>query len=399
MNMINKKGDLENFFSPKIIAVVGASPHSEKVGGVLMEKLQTFKGRIIPINPSHTYIFGNKSYSSILKCPWKIDLAIIAIPAPFVNSILRECGKRKIRNVIIISAGFSEQGNTNLETQILDTAKKYKIKILGPNCFGVVNPYVNLDSTFSNSTPIQGDTAFISQSGALWSYVSDFPNVKISGFVSLGNQSMLTFSDFIEYFNNDEKTKKIVLYVEKLKQGKKFVEICRQSKKPITIIKAGKTKKGTEATISHTGSLATDFEVYKGAFKQAKVKVVNSLAEAFNLKKENIQAKGMKEVKIIGNAGGAIALLTDELTEKGIIVQSKDLLGTATAKDYKNELKKSKRNVQNIIVLTPQRMSQQEEVAKLLSKRDLAVFLGNKSMIQAGKILKAKGIKYYNRAV
>jgi len=389
-------GDLKNFFSPKIIAVIGASNEEGKVGNVLMEKLKTFKGRIVPINPKHDYVLGKKTYASVLKCPWKIDLAIIAIPAQIAVSALEECGKKGIKNAIVITAGFSEAGNKELEDKLVETAEKHNIKILGPNCFGIVNPYNNFDCTFSNSTPKKGSTAFISQSGALWSYVSDFETTSISGFVSLGNQAMLTFSDFIEYFNNDEKTKRIVLYIERLKNGKKFVEICRKSKKPIIVIKAGKTKKGTEATVSHTGSLATDFEIYKGAFKQAKVKVLDSLAEAFGLKKENIKIKE-KEVKIIGNAGGAIALLTDTLTEKGIKVQSKDLLGTALAKDYENEIKKSEGNAKILVVLTPQKMSQPEEVAKILNKNHIAVFLGDKSMKKAEKIFKDREIKYYTK--
>lgn len=392
-----KKGDLTKFFSPKNIAVIGASSHNTKVGGILMEKLQTFKGEIIPINPKHSKILNKRSYPNLKSYKRRIDLAIIAIPAKFVNDALQQCGKKKIKNAIIISAGFSERGNNKLQNQIISTAKRYKIQILGPNCFGIVNTATNLDCTFSNSTPKRGSTAFISQSGALWSYISDFPETKISSFVSLGNQSMLTFSDFIEYFNKDKKTKRIVLYVEKLKQGRKFIEICRKSKKPIMVIKAGKTEKGTQATISHTGSLATDYEVYKGAFKQAKVKVIENLAEAFGIKKQNLQLKNTKEINLIGNAGGAIALLTDDLTERGIKVKSKDLLGTALASDYKKALKKSKKKT--IVILTPQRMSQPEEVAKLLKKKDIAVFLGDKSMTLAKKRLKSKAIKYYNRII
>ena len=222
-------------------------------------------------------------------------------------------------------------------------------------------------------------------------------SAKISSFVSLGNQSMLTFSDFIEDYNQDPQTKKIILYIEKLKEGKRFIKICRKSTKPIIVIKAGKTAGGTQATISHTGSLATDYEIYKGAFKQAKVKVVENLAEAFGIKKQKFPTKNLKKVKMIGNAGGAIALLTDNLTEKGIKVKSKDLLGTALAKDYKKALSHSKNKT--LVILTPQKMSQPEEVAKLLKKKDIAVFLGNKSMKSARKILKARKIKYYNRVI
>lgn len=378
---------LNNFFNPKTIAVIGASDNPEKVGNVLMRKLSNYKGKVIPINPK-------KQYSSVLKYPNKIDLAIIAIPAKLVNNALIECGKKKIQNVIIISAGFAETKNFKLEKQIIETAKKFKIKMLGPNCFGVSNPHINLDTTFSNTSPEKGDTAFISQSGALFSYISDIPKIKFSGFVSLGNQAMLTFSDFIEYFNKDKKTKKIVLYIERLKHGKKFIEACRKSKKQIIVIKAGQTKRGSEATVSHTGSLATDFKIYEGAFKQSKVKVANSLIEAFNLKKENIKLNS-KKVKIITNAGGAAALITDQLEKKGIETSSKDLLGTALAEDYQKEINKSKGKL--LIILTPQEMSEPIKTAKVIPKNAIACFLGENSIKRAIKILKKKDIEYYTR--
>lgn len=393
-----KRGNsLRNFFNPKTIAVIGASNNPEKVGNVLMKKLCECEKSItlLPINPNQKTIEGKKAYESVLKFKGKINLAIIAVPAKIVNKVLVQCGKKKIPNAIIISAGFSEIGNEELERKIIKTAKKYKINILGPNCFGIANPYLNLDTTFSNTTPKKGDIAFISQSGALFSYVSDFSNNKFSGFVSLGNQAMLGFTEFIEYFNKDKNTRKIILYIEKLKNGKEFIKACQKSKKQIIIVKAGQTKKGTKATLSHTGSLATDFKIYQGAFKQAGVKVVSSLAEAFSMKKQNPKIKS-KKVKIITNAGGAAALLTDELSKKNHNVKVKDLLGTALAKDYEKELKKSKPG-QTLIVLTPQKMSEPTKTAEIIPKNSTACFLGNKSMTRAIKTLKNKEIKYYTR--
>ncbi len=389
---------LKNFFYPKTIAVIGASNNPEKVGNILMKKLEFFKGKVIPINPYREEINNKKTYPSVLKYPKKIDLAIIAIPAESVNKVLVECGKKKIKNVIIISAGFSETGNEKLEKELISTAKKYKMQILGPNCFGVANPYSNLDSTFSNFNVSfkKGNIAFISQSGALFSYISDFSKNKFSGFVSLGNQAMLTFTDFINYFNKDKKTKKIILYIERLKQGKEFIKACQKSKKPIIVVKAGKTKEGTKATLSHTGSLATDYRIYKGAFKQAKVKVVDSLAEAFSIKPEKIKIKN-KKIIIITNAGGPASLLADKLSKQGKEIKIKDLLGTASAENYKKALRKIKSNAKLLVVLTPQRMSQPLETAKILPKKAIACFLGDKSVRSAIKILKNKGIKYYTK--
>jgi acyl-CoA synthetase (NDP forming) len=157
---------MKSFFNPKTIAVIGASTHPEKVGGILMEKLQTFKGTLVPINPK-------LEYKTVLDYKSKIDLAIIAIPAKFVPKVLEQCGKKKIKSVIIITAGFSEIGNVELEKKILTITKKYDIKFIGPNCFGISNPCIKLDTTFSNQQPKKGNISFISQSGALWSYISD----------------------------------------------------------------------------------------------------------------------------------------------------------------------------------------------------------------------------------
>ncbi len=396
-----KKSKLKNFFNPKTIAVIGASKHPGKVGYILMEKLLNFKGEVVPINIKHDEVFGKKTYNSILKYSKKIDLVIIAIPASGVKKVLENCGEKKIKNVIIISAGFAEVGNKELEQEIIKVAEKYKINLLGPNCFGIVNPYLNLDTTFANTSPKKGNVAFISQSGALWSYLSDISasknNFGFSGFVSLGNMVDLDFSDFIEYFDKDKKTKKIVLYIEKLKNGKRFIEICKKSKKEIIVIKAGKTKIGSEATISHTGSLATDFEIYKGAFKQAKVRFVDSLSSAFNLKKNiKFSIDKKKRVIIITNAGGAGALITDYLVEKDFDVKPPiDVIGTASAKDYELALNKFKKRDYNFIVIfTPQKMSEPEGTAKVIinfkkqtKKNIIAIFLGKNSIKRAKTIL------------
>ncbi len=398
---------LKKFLNPKTIAVIGASDKKGKVGYALMEKLSKFEGNVIPINIKDKKVLGKKAYASIKDYKGKIDLAIIAIPAKNVKKVLEECGLKKIKNVIIISAGFSETGNKKLENEIKKISKKYKINLLGPNCFGIANPYLNLDTTFSSSSAKKGSTAFISQSGALWSYISDISastKLGFSGFISLGNMSDLNFSDFIKYFNKDKRTKKIILYIEKLKQGKRFIEACKKSKKEIIAIKAGKTSEGKEATISHTGSLATDFEIYKGAFKQAEIKVAEDFASAFGLKKQEPKIKKGKTF-IITNAGGAGALLTDYLTNKGFNVEAPlDLIGTALAKDYKKALKKLelKKYDSIIVVLTPQTMSQPKQTAEVIANSKLknkitAFFLGSNSIKKAKEILEKNNIKCYTK--
>ncbi len=396
-----KKKKLKNFLEPKTIAVIGASNHPEKVGYTLMEKLSKFKGTIIPINPKHDQILGKKVYASLKEYPNKIDLAIIVIPAEKVKDALKDCARKKIRNVIVISAGFGEIGKKESERELLQIARQNKINLLGPNCFGVANPLKNLDTTFANNSTEKGNIAFISQSGALWSYIADL-HLGFSGFVSLGNMTDLNFSDFIEYFNKDKNTKKIILYIEKLKHGKRFIKVCKKSKKEIIAIKAGKTEKGKEAVVSHTGSLATDFEIYKMAFKQANVKLVNSLAEALDLKIDFPKLKKGKTA-IITNAGGPGALIIDSLIEQNIKVDSPiDILGTATPEDYKKTIDESKGYSNIIVILTPQTMSQPEKTAKVLAtskqkEKITAFFLGDKSIQKAKNILKRAGIACYTK--
>jgi len=395
---------LKRLFYPKTIAVIGASDNPEKVGGILMNKLENFKGKVIPINPKHLSIKQKKAYPSVLEYKERINLAIIVTPSNTINLILKECVKKKIKNIIIITAGFSEVGNKKQEEEIISTAKKYKLNILGPNCFGIANPEINLDTTFSESTPKKGDIAFISQSGALWSYISDL-DVGFSKFASLGNMSDIDFTDLIKYLNKDKKTKKIICYIEKLKNGRRFIEICKKSKKEIFVIKAGKTKQGEKAAISHTGSLATNYRIYSDAFKQAKVKQISSLTKALGINLPNVEIpKG--DTAIITNAGGAGTLISDFIESKNpeTIKEINDILGTATAKDYENELKKEKyKKYKNIIVaLTPQSMSQPELTAKIileshLKKKIIAFFLGDKSIKNAKEILEKNKIKCYTR--
>lgn len=427
-----KKG-VNKFLNPKSIAIIGASETPGKVGYILMKKLLKFKGKIFPVNINKEIILGKKAYKSVKDIKANIDLVIIATPSETVEKVLSECGNKKIRNVIIISAGFAESGNILLQNKIAKISEKYKMNILGPNCFGVANPYLNLDTTFSKESPKKGDIAFISQSGALWSFLSDLPNEGFSGCVSLGNMIDLDFVDFIEYFNNDRKTKKIILYVEKLKRGKEFIEICRKSKKEIIVVKAGKSKEGSEATISHTASLATDYNIYEGAFKQAKIKSVNSLYGALKTnsnKKEAVQfpkpnkdknKKGSKTNKtiILTNAGGAGALISDLCEENGfrLIHSPIDILGTASPTDYKKALNNlSKKDNYDIImiVLTPQSMSEPKAVAEEIvefsknnkkknknkksnRRRIIAFFLGEKSVKESWKILRHNGIEVYGR--
>ena len=402
MVFLKKERELKSFLNPKSVAIIGASENLGKVGGILVDKISKFPGKKIFVNPNRENIFGMKCYKSILDYKKSIDLVLIAIPKDFVLNSLKECARKKIKNVIVISAGFSETGDGNSEEKILEIAKKNKMNILGPNCFGVSIPRIGLDTTFSNSSARKGDVAFVSQSGALFSYVSDVKKLGFSYFVSLGNMVDLSFEDFLPFLIKDKSTKKIVLYMEKLKNGRKFIDICRKSKKEIMVVKVGSSTKGSQAAISHTGSLATDYAVYKGIFKQARVKQVESIEEAFGLKSERKDFK-MNSPTIITNAGGAGGLLSDGLERKGVFLASSpiDVLGTAKAQDYEKAIFSIRKGSTILLILTPQRMAEPEETAKMIVKNKknynfVCFFLGEDSVKKGSDILKKGGIKVYN---
>ena len=413
------KTEVKTFFNPKTVAIIGASENELKVGGILLRKCLKSKAKIIPINPNHEMIEGIKCYKNILDYPKKIDLAIIAIPSLFVIGALNECGRKQVKNVIIISAGFAEIGNRKGEKEILDASKKYGIRFLGPNCFGICNPKNKFDTTFSAVMPKKGKIAFISQSGALWSYMADFSadrGIGFSGFASLGNMGDLGFSDFIDYFSKDRDTRALILYMEKLKDGKRFIRESKKCKKPIYVIKAGMSQEGEKAAISHTASLASDYEIYKGAFKQAGVILCESLIEALEkiekktlIKRNESLVKIGRRVFLITNAGGAGALMSDYLSKKGFhLVGGKpvDILGTATGSDYFNALDKIKKDDSYdsaIVILTPQSMSEIKKTAEVIEgfgrvsgKTIVPLFLGGKSMKDANTFFEDNKITFFN---
>jgi acetyltransferase len=419
-----EEANLGLFFNPRTIAIIGASDHADKVGGILMQKTLKSKCKIIPVNPSHHMLFGLKCYKSLLDYneKEKIDLAVIAIPAAFVLKSLEECGKKGIKNVIIVSAGFSEVGKVEDEKKILEVVKKYGIRVIGPNCFGIFNAGNNLDLTFAITTPKKVNNnnrvVFISQSGALWSFISDYFNEKVNlnSFVGLGNMADLEFNDFIEHFACDKNTSSIILYIEKLKDGRRFIDVCRnavEKGKKIYAVKAGSSEKGSEAAFSHTASLASDYLIYKGVFKQAKVVQCNTLEEAIALassikleknKKPKLKIKG--KAFIITNAGGAGALVSDILSEKkiSIVEKSLDIIGTALSSDYLSAFEKNKDKAENFFfILTAQSMSDIEKTAEVIckiqeqnkNKMIVALFLGGEVMKEASKIFEKNKVAWF----
>jgi acetyl coenzyme A synthetase (ADP forming)-like protein len=326
-----RKNQLDKIFRPKTIAIIGASRDQTKIGHVIFRNMVEgeFEGKVFPVNPNAKRILGFKCYSSVRNIKEKIDLAVICIPAEIVPEALKECGKKKVSCAIIISGGFKEVGKDELEEKIVEIAKKYKIRVIGPNCLGVFNPYSGVDTIFlprfKLSRPKVGDIAFITQSGAVGSVVIDWmarKGYKISKFISYGNAADVDEADLIEYLANDEKTKVICAYFEGVKEGRKFFEIAKRiaHKKPIIVLKGGITQEGTKAVSSHTGSLAGSFEVYSAAFKQSGVIQANDMEELFDYARTLAylpKPKGNR-VQIITDGGGFGILLTDSVIKNGL---------------------------------------------------------------------------------
>lgn len=323
---------LDYFFEPKSIAIIGASHSTGKIGHVILQNLISagFKGEIFPINPKKGTIIGKQVFASIKEIKTEIDLAIIAIPGALVPKALKECGERKVKAAIIISAGFGEIGNIKLAQELQKVMDKYSfMKIVGPNCLGVMHMKNGVDSLFLPAyrleRPKHGEISFISQSGALGSAILDwasFKNYGINKFVSYGNAMQVDEADLLEYLGKDDSTKVIAVYLEGVRNGKKFFKILRKvtQKKPVIVIKGGITAGGAKATKSHTGSLAGSSEVFKAMLKQANAIHATTLEEVFDFARTFVREPQMKNnrIQIITNGGGYGVLSADALSMNGL---------------------------------------------------------------------------------
>jgi len=315
-------------FWPDNVAVIGASNQEGKVGNAIMKSLKRkFEGGIYPVNIKEDQILGIEAYNSVIDIEDGVDLALVSLPAKIVPSIIEECGKSDIKNVIVVSAGFSEAGREDLEKDIKDVVEKYDMNLIGPNCLGIYNPWIELDTIFNpperQARPDPGSIAFLSQSGAFGAAILDWfseSNVGLSKFVSYGNRADIDEADLIDYISEDEKTDYIIFYIEGVKDGRRFFEAAKNSKKPILAIKSGRTEKGSSAATSHTASLAGKDGVYDGAFKQSNVIRIRTLREMFNVAKalSSQPLPGGKNIGIVTNGGGAGVMSTDSLIDKGL---------------------------------------------------------------------------------
>ncbi len=376
--------DLNALFFPKSICVVGASNKVSKVGNTIIQNLLKFKKKhnadLFPVNLNEEKILGIKAYKKVSDIPTiNLDLLVVCVPKEFVLSVLQDCAKKKTKFAIVISSGFKEIGDLNSENKLKEIAKKNKIRIVGPNVLGVLDNTTKLDTLFLPSSkekrPDFGNISVISQSGTVGAILLDkFAELGtgINKFVSYGNASDINECDLIEFFNSDKDTKVICCYIEEIVDGKRFLKLMKTKKKPIIILKAGKSKKGIQSVQSHTGNLAGDFNVYNGVFKQFEIVNADTVNELVDFSKAKL-LKPIKSTTIITNGGGYGILLSDffekytvpvkEISEKtknilrknlpkGVSVRDPfDLMGDADAKRFLETIKLTEKETDTFVVV------------------------------------------------
>jgi len=394
--------NLKDFFCPDSVAVIGAAREEGKVGRTIFDNIigSGYKGKVFPVNPKADDIDGHKCYSSILDIKQDISLAVIVIPARLISKVLEECSEKSIKYAIVISAGFKETGvkGAKREKRLIEKAKDYGIRILGPNCLGMIDASCPVNASFSANMPSKGKISFISQSGALLTSVLDWAKTSKIGFskvVSLGNKADISENDLFEAWKDDPQTDVITAYLEGVTDGKEFIRISSKAskKKPIIVIKSGNTDAGARAVSSHTGTLAGSNKAYEAAFKQAGIIRADTIKELFDYAKAfsyQPLPKG-KRVAIITNAGGPGIMATDACENNGIQLASfstgtidrlksflpeaanlynpVDVLGDALSDRYKKtiEVVMQDNNVDAVVVLlTPQAMTEDLETARAI---------------------------------
>lgn len=447
--MTVEKQDISYFFTPISIAVIGASETAGKVGNTVLNNIikSGYTGKIYPINPSAGEIHGHKAYKSVLDIPEAIDLAIFVIPGKFVVAAAEECGKKGVKGLIVISAGFKEVGGEghDREDQLIALGKKYNMRILGPNCLGIIA--MNYNGSFAAETPRKGHIAMISQSGAMLTGMMDYSMTQAFGFstnISLGNKADLGAVDFIEYLADDPQTKVILCYLESIKDGERFLKILPAAtrKKPIVILKSGVSEAGARAASSHTGALAGADVAYDLAFEKCGVIRAKSIEDLFDYGEIFLFQPIPKtnSFAIVTNAGGPGIVATDAFEREGLkfasftqpilqalraklpleaaIFNPIDIVGDATPERYKftldsifgidgNETEDNITTEGALVILTPQAQTRPTEVAKLVhkictdylkpkNKPIVCSFIGDKSISEGKNYLKQNHIPCYH---
>ncbi len=430
---------LDKIFKPQRIALVGVTTNPRSVGGKILSNLITggYRGVVYPINPAVEAVMGIPCFTDVKSLPRTPDLAVICTPAPQVPEIVADCGQAGITGIVIISAGFRETGPDGwaLEEQILCEKQRHPgMRILGPNCLGVISPGFNLNASFAGAMPLKGHIAFISQSGALCTSILDWSleeKIGFSNFVSIGNALDIDFGDLIDYFGEDENTKSILMYIESISNPKKFMSAARAyaRTKPIIAYKAGRFPESAEAASSHTGAMASEDAIYEAAFQRTGLARVFEIGEMFDVAEligRHKIPRGSR-LAIVTNAGGPGVIASDSLIEAGgqlaklspqtidILNQSLppawsranpvDVLGDAKSKTVAKAVRAVLQDEAVdavLLIVTPQAMTNPPGIAKELisltseiKKPVLAAFLGGPSMKEAISLLNEAGIPTY----
>jgi len=431
------------FLSPKSIAIIGASDKRGSVGRTITSNIMNgFKGTVYPISPSRPTVFYKKAYKSVLDVPKPIDLAVIVIKNTIVPTVLEECGKKKIKGAIVITAGFKEvdEEGKKLEQQLKDIAKKYNIKIIGPNCLGVMNldPKTMMNSTFLKITPKSGEIALVSQSGAICAALCEDASAQGIGFsavISMGNKADTTEIDVLKILANHKQTKVIVMYLEDMGDGQEFLKvsknITKKFKKPIFVLKSGRSTAGAKAAMSHTGALMGSDKIYDALLRQSGAIRVDSMEELFDyataFSKQPLPLKG--DFVIVSNAGGPAIITTDACEKYGIkmaditSIRPKidavippwgssrnpvDIVGDADFNRFDNVLNEvlSHKNVGSVITMcTPSGTLDYDKLAEVVVKHSkkykktmLASLMGLDEGVENRRILSEGGVPYYTYA-
>jgi acetyltransferase len=421
---------LDVFFSPKSVAVIGATENAGSVGRTILWNLVSspFGGTVYPVNPKRPSVLGVKAYPHIAEVPEAVDLAVVVTPAATVPQITHDCGEEGVRAAIVISAGFKEIGpaGAELERQVLAEARRANMRIIGPNCLGVMSPLTGLNATFAAAIARAGNVGFISQSGALCTAILDWSlreNVGFSAFLSLGSMLDVGWGDLIYYLGNDPRTRSIVIYMETIGDARSFLSASREValNKPIIVIKAGRSEAAAKAAASHTGSLAGSDEVLEAAFRRVGVLRVNSIADLFYMAEVLSKQPSPKgpHLTILTNAGGPGVLATDtliasrgeltDLTPETMEALNQilppawshnnpiDVLGDASPERYAQAVQIAAKDPHSdglLVILTPQSMTdptqtaeQLKAFAKLDGKPILASWMGGSEVAAGENIL------------
>ncbi len=427
---------MKKLFYPESIVMIGASRREKTVGNDIVKNLvqQGYKGKIYAVNPKADEVYGIKVDKSVEDIDGSIDLAIVAVPAKFVTESIRQAAAKGAKAAIVISAGFKEIGNTELEQELADTCKELGVTLIGPNCLGIINPEISMNASFAALMPKTGNIAFLSQSGALCTAVLDYASdlgIGFSKFMSIGNKAATDELALIKYLNDDPQTQVIALYVEQLENAPEIIRVVKKinasdNPKPIIMLKSGRTDEGASAVASHTGSLSGGDTAYDALFDQAGIIRAQSISQLFEyaqiFSKNKLAAA--KNVCIVTNAGGPGVLTTDEAIEAGLqlaklsdktkkalteflpeaasVKNPVDVLGDARADRYEQTLQliELDENVDSILViLTPQSMTEIKETAeavmaikKVSDKPIIVSFMGQPTVAPGVEMMRDAGI-------